>query len=192
MTHQKQGFTLIELLIVVAIIAILAAIAIPNFLQAQVRAKISRANSDMRSVSVGLESYYVDNNAYPWTDLGLYTRAQRLNQVTTPIAYIASLPLDLFNSDTSNEQRVYPYWDPPQVFMLAGLNSDGTGTTPNTRFDLVPDLKNKIVGGRQPMWIMLTMGPDRDYEPAVSPYQFEYYDPTNGTVSNGDVVRMGP
>ena len=61
----KKGFTLIELLIVVAIIAILAAIAVPNFLEAQVRSKVSRAKSDMRSYATGIESYYVDNNSYP-------------------------------------------------------------------------------------------------------------------------------
>lgn len=61
----RFGFTLIELLIVVAIIAILAAIAVPNFLEAQVRSKISRVKSDMRSISVALESYAVDNNIYP-------------------------------------------------------------------------------------------------------------------------------
>ena len=62
---MKKGFTLIELLIVVAIIAILAAIAVPNFLEAQVRSKVSRARSDMRSLATGIESYYVDNNQYP-------------------------------------------------------------------------------------------------------------------------------
>lgn len=60
-----RGFTLIELLIVVAIIAILAAIAVPNFLNAQVRAKVARAENDMRTLAVGLESYFVDNNLYP-------------------------------------------------------------------------------------------------------------------------------
>ena len=62
---RLDGFTLIELLIVVALIAILAAIAVPNFLEAQTRAKVSRAKSDMRSVAIALESYRVDNNNYP-------------------------------------------------------------------------------------------------------------------------------
>src|SRR6188768_3789796 len=62
---MKKAFTLIELLIVVAIIAILAAIAVPNFLEAQVRAKVSRARTDMRSVATALEGYAVDNNKYP-------------------------------------------------------------------------------------------------------------------------------
>ena len=59
---------LVELLIVCAIVAVLSAIAVPNFLEAQVRSKISRAKSDMRSLATGIESYYVDNNSYP-TDL---------------------------------------------------------------------------------------------------------------------------
>ncbi len=62
---KKRGFTLIELLIVVAIIAILAAIAVPNFLEAQVRSKVSRVKSDMRTLATGIEAYYVDYNHAP-------------------------------------------------------------------------------------------------------------------------------
>ena len=57
-SERRSGFTLIELLIVVAIIAILAAIAVPNFLEAQTRSKISRCRADMRSVATAVESYY--------------------------------------------------------------------------------------------------------------------------------------
>lgn len=62
---KRTGFTLIELLIVVAIIAILAAIAVPNFLEAQTRAKVSRGKMDMRAISTALESYKIDTNNYP-------------------------------------------------------------------------------------------------------------------------------
>jgi len=65
MPQPAGAFTLIELLIVVAIIAILAAIAVPNFLEAQTRSKVSRTASDMRSVAVAVEAYRVDNNDYP-------------------------------------------------------------------------------------------------------------------------------
>ncbi|MFP4581641.1 MAG: prepilin-type N-terminal cleavage/methylation domain-containing protein [Candidatus Sumerlaeia bacterium] len=65
-TKRTNAFTLIELLIVVAIIAILAAIAVPNFLEAQTRAKISRVKADMRALATGIESYAVDNNEYVW------------------------------------------------------------------------------------------------------------------------------
>ena len=62
--QKVKGFTLIELLIVVAIIAILAAIAVPNFLEAQVRSKVSRVKADLRVLATGLEAYYVDYNMY--------------------------------------------------------------------------------------------------------------------------------
>ena len=120
---MKKGFTLIELLIVVLIIAILAAIAIPNFLEFQTRAKVSRVKSDHRSLATGLEAYYVDNNEYPAmaTQLlganasyaagapGAYnmctfrirntaTQMTLLKTVTTPIAYITSFFPDPFAS----------------------------------------------------------------------------------------------
>ena len=64
MSGMKRGFTLIELLIVVAIIAILAAIAVPNFLEAQTRSKVARIKADQRSVATALEAYHVDGNKY--------------------------------------------------------------------------------------------------------------------------------
>lgn len=63
--RKEKGFTLIELLIVVAIIGIIAAIAIPNLLNAIDRGKQKRTMADMRSVGTAIESYAVDNNFYP-------------------------------------------------------------------------------------------------------------------------------
>ena len=62
---RPNGFTLIELLIVIAIIGILAAIAIPNLLNALQRGKQKRTMSDMRNLAIAIESYNVDNNQYP-------------------------------------------------------------------------------------------------------------------------------
>ncbi len=62
---REKGFTLIELLIVVAIIGIIAAIAIPNLLNAIDRGKQKRSMADMRSIGTAVESYAVDNNFYP-------------------------------------------------------------------------------------------------------------------------------
>ncbi|MDX1973973.1 MAG: prepilin-type N-terminal cleavage/methylation domain-containing protein, partial [Candidatus Sumerlaeia bacterium] len=94
LVHNKKtrGFTLIELLIVVAIIAILAAIAVPNFLEAQTRSKVSRVKSDMRTATTAIELYHLDNNAYP-TGFGLSvsdTDRWRFGLwlLSTPIAYV--------------------------------------------------------------------------------------------------------
>jgi type IV pilus assembly protein PilA len=65
MKEKKKGFTLIELMIVVAIIGILAAIAIPNFLRFQARSKQSEAKQNLGSIYTAYTSYFSDNNTYP-------------------------------------------------------------------------------------------------------------------------------
>jgi len=92
---KKLGFTLIELLIVVAIIAILAALAIPNYLAAQTRSKVARVQSEERSIAGALECYLVDNNTYPCSCL--------CEVITTPVSYITRVPKDPFNEHGENE-----------------------------------------------------------------------------------------
>jgi prepilin-type N-terminal cleavage/methylation domain-containing protein len=89
MFRSKSAFTLIELLIVVAIIAILAAIAVPNFLEAQTRSKLARTKADIRSLRTAMEAYMVDHNKYP-PDHSYYEPVT-WSQLTTPVAYITSI-----------------------------------------------------------------------------------------------------
>lgn len=63
--RSKKGFTLIELLIVVAIIGILAAIAIPQFAAYREKAYNSASVSDLKNLKTSLESYFADNQRYP-------------------------------------------------------------------------------------------------------------------------------
>src|SRR5215831_2315038 len=84
--RKQKGFTLIELLIVVAIIGIIAAIAIPNLLNAIDRGKQKRTMADMRSIGTAIESYAVDNNVYP-----VAATAAALKLLVEPI-YIKSMP----------------------------------------------------------------------------------------------------
>ena len=63
--RTDEGFTLIELLVVIIIIGILAAIAIPLFLSQRKQATEASMKSDLRTVANEMETYYVDNSAYP-------------------------------------------------------------------------------------------------------------------------------
>jgi general secretion pathway protein G len=95
--RDGRGFTLIELLIVVAIIGIIAAIAIPNLLNAIDRGKQKRTMADIRSVGTAIESYAVDTNRYPTS-----ANMTALATVLQPI-YIRTLP----TTDGWKNQMVY-------------------------------------------------------------------------------------
>ncbi len=87
--RDSKGFTLIELLIVVAIIGIIAAIAIPNLLNAIDRGKQKRTMADMRSLGTAVESYAVDSNVYP-----VATDAPGLKLMVEAGAYMKNMPIN--------------------------------------------------------------------------------------------------
>src|SRR5210317_1646071 len=90
----KKGFTLIELLIVIAIILILIAIALPNFLEAQIRARVTKAKSELRTVATAMESYFIDFGMYPNDHDNDDDGQNGLFQLTSPLTYLTDLPLD--------------------------------------------------------------------------------------------------
>jgi prepilin-type N-terminal cleavage/methylation domain-containing protein len=179
-----RAFTLIELLIVVGIIAILAAIAVPNFLEAHVRAKIARAKAEMKTIATGLESYAVDHNKYaPNYDAGIYGHSPLSEYLsyaclTTPIAYLTSAPSDPFRPDVQQPERekFYEYVEVHSV-----MNSI-----------TYPQADRDVWSATGMRWLVYCIGPDRR-EQELGKLMHEsitvLYDPTNGTVSAGDIGR---
>ena len=105
-SRTRTAFTLIELLIVVAIIGVLAAIAVPNFLNAQTRAKIARVMGDHQAVGSALELYQIDQNGFPFPRRQ-YHYIEYVNELTTPVAYTSQIALpDPFRPDA--QKNWYP------------------------------------------------------------------------------------
>lgn len=189
---KRRAFTLIELLIVVAIIAILAAIAVPNFLEAQVRAKVSRVKADMRSIATGLESYRIDYNVYPpMSDAPLtdrpYTTAPGFHSripsyITTPISYMTSIPEDVFVPASTFSNPTYPL-STRVGFRFAYFNYDNY-LRDNPASTTFPVRKNDAGN-----WLFYSYGPDKDVLNGPANSVYVNYDPTNGTVSPGNVFR---
>ena len=117
MRHSQKGFTLIELLIVVAIIGIIAAIAIPNLLNAIDRGKQKRTMADMRSIGTGVEAYAVDNNVYPTA-----ANVGALKGTVEPI-YMKSMPtVDGWSKD-------YQVTSAATEYTIYSFGKDGAGNT---------------------------------------------------------------
>lgn len=126
----RKAFTLIELLIVVAIIAILAAIAVPNFLEAQARSKISRNYADFRTAATALETYRVDHNMVPYdgflhrgqSSIGNdeYNSNRLAKNLTTPVSYLNSCIMpDPFAKRVAGDGWQggnYKYWNTEATF----------------------------------------------------------------------------
>jgi type II secretion system protein G len=207
---RSTGFTLIELLIVVAIIAILAAIAVPNFLEAQTRSKVARVLADMRTIRTGLESYRVDNNKYPETDLGINafgTGKLTYFRLTTPISYLTSIPPSPFKEKYGSSTTTDPKVASTVKGYLYVRKLDTTyAVDPNYGDDREAYIEQQFGGvlvGTQVRnearakgeWELKSVGPDNlddrdspNSPVAGQPLTARTYDPTNGTVSRGDVV----
>ncbi|MCX7015918.1 MAG: prepilin-type N-terminal cleavage/methylation domain-containing protein [Candidatus Sumerlaeota bacterium] len=199
---RGRAFTLIELLIVVAIIAILAAIAVPNFLEAQVRSKVSRAKSDQRSLATAIEAYAVDWNRAPvsnkegtktgpacvaYTDKNYWSNILAQSKLTTPVAYISAIPMDVFKFagvvNLKSGNPGYGDWFGYETFLCNNLNNN-----------------HKTAHAMGYAWSLESPGPSRNTggnvtgiligDPNANPGTTSYaYDATNGKVSWGSIIR---
>lgn len=176
---NKKAFTLIELLIVVAIIGILAAIAVPNFMNAQMRAQLARVKADFRTIQTAFQSYRVDNNDYPEDNWGPCQDYNAYKRLTTPISYVSGL--DVFKDYFTNESAAgavgancaYNYYDygKQQYITQAGVG-----------------------------YVVISFGPDRDLDMGWNANSMNalrnssennpsfIYDSSNGVRASGDLI----
>ncbi len=181
---MKKGFTLIELLIVVAIIGILAAIAVPNFLNAQVRAKVAKAVSNMRGIQSALEMYYLDHNSYTtwaWDSTAPAQHYRGYRSLTTPVAYVSGESIfdNPFKSNTQTRTHLPDGRELDPMFELGTWFSQSG--------------QNYEVQMPSNVYLLESSGPDMgdDYNANNFPAPGRVYQPSNGLYSRGDIFRAG-
>ncbi len=189
---MKSAFTLIELLIVVAIIGILAAIAVPNFMQANIRAMVARTQADMKNCATAIEQYALDYGSYPYYNhpldeisaLSGATVTYLPVSMTTPIAYLSQIPVDPFppkvleGSGGETKPKPYKY--------VHGYDQEYKQQLFSGAHIFVHYQNHSGKQGRL-LWQLWSMGPDRVASHTGLPYHT-----SNGLLSAGDISRFGP
>jgi len=203
---NRHGFTLIELLIVIAIILILIAIALPNYMRSRIRAQLTRLMADMKTEVHAIEAYWVDNNSYlniywpnrppplddvqggsflriDWTgtdpNIGARGSIEIGAQLTTPVSYIDYIPADPF---WSRLLRKIPNFDIQEASILYWGALQGH---PYWASNIPP-----VPAFRCTFWFQ-SPGPNLELNQGSS-FQAGIYDPTNGVVSDGDLLYLAP
>lgn len=219
--RRRKGFTLIELLIVIAIILILIAIALPNFLEAQIRARVTKVKGEFRSLETALTAYFNDwawhypmnlgpnlhETFWPAAQIEFYT------SLTTPNAYIT----DVNFVDPFIGTGVFPSWYTPtgpddyafRSYYFVNYESWFDTELNPSMAPFISEEQERVL--KIPAFVLSSYGPNTDDdEGQFIPRNYLFasvggppdqavledcsgrvYAPTNGTKSRGDIVKFG-
>lgn len=186
---MSKAFTLIELLIVVAIIGILSAIAVPNFLNAQIRAKISRAETDLRTIATAITMYRLDNGPPPYDIFPGHPWVVPYSMLTTPVSYMNTILPDIFQADDVLQgSELHRIGGPNGPLTYDYGTAEAHGYDGNPGHDWYKAWKNST-------WKIGSPGPDEKYLnvglnlAGAGWVAGHYYAPSNGLISPGDIYR---
>ncbi len=196
--NQGKAFTLIELLIVVAIIGILAAIAVPNFLNAQIRAKVAATQANMQAIATANSLYQVDNGSYMPICSGtagyISGFENDFHLFTTPVAYLSSITAAIDPFGSKSQQGMHDaIQEYDKVFDYTPGFAEGIGKP-------FQNSNGKWIVLNADTYLLEGVGPDTMDSIYPSPCfgqpscvfnLFSLYDCSNGLISPGDIIRLG-
>lgn len=203
------GIAWAEVAIAGTAVAVLAAIAVPSYRNAEINTKLAQVADDHQALTVAMEAYRSDWGVLPRSFRATgETREYVLSVLTTPTAYLSSIPVDPFNTMDQPPDRTHGYWGPD--YLLGGTTvwtpsgpvshppfrtnalrnlwfsthwpevSDGTRLLPDEFYVLMSI-------GPMEYWTVV-QGPDGEFAFGMLPLM--PYDPTNGAESYGNIVRI--
>ena len=192
--HKQAGFTLIELLIVVAIIGILAAIAVPNFLNAQVRARVARGKADIRTMENVVQMYMLDNNNQRPIDCddpgsGVYLGGLGCGSETN------GAPSDIKGVPEFNFANKFMSFSQLRIFTtpIAYMSSTQMQDTFGARCAITYNTRYSGQAKQAESYTFSLIGPDKMtgdwgffFSPGGNPDGLQY-NPSNGLTSRGDI-----
>lgn len=187
--NSSAAFTLIELLTVVGILLIISAIGAGSYQGALNRARTARVAAEFRTYAAAIETYHVDNNAWPRMSHatfygdpdfdaldGFAVNGVLSRSVTTPVAYLTTVnridPFMVGNTSAPPDEQAYTFQVPGEY----------SRKLPGSVFWPAAE---KYYGG----WRLVSVGPDRYFDHGFANSAQLIYDPTNGAVSLGNIFR---